>query len=1102
MGCVCLLAAAAVSAGENAAAAAAGPVLWQMGRADNDTRDFALAPDGYARFADDPVYVVGVSDAAKDWPYAQPGPSDAWAGSRRHTFTIVFGLKVAPKDGPCRLVVDLVDTQGKTPPTLRVAVNGHASDHAMPQGAGDASILGDPSQGREHRLAVAVPAGQLRDGLNEVALTTLSGSWVLYDWVGFEAPAGTALSAPTGTVVRSIRSEPVLVEREGKLRQVVQVSLLHMGGEADAEVQVGSAAPMACRLKPGANVVDGPADAVEAETTVPVTVRVGGRTLVRQEVAVKPVRRWVVYLLPHSHVDIGYTQVQTEVEQNHWRFYEQAIEASRKTADYPPGAQFKWNVEVLWATDSYLAQAPPEKREAFIKAVRQGWIGLDALYGNALTALCRPEELVRLTDFARRLKADYGLPIDSAMISDVPGYTWGIAAVLAQSGVRYFSIGPNGGHRIGYTLSEWGDKPFWWRSPDGRSRVLVWIPRTGYWQGFRGGPELMQYLTQLEDSGYPYDLLCVRHCLGDNAGPGVDLAEFAKDWNTRYAYPKVVIATTREMFQDFERRYGKDLPEFSGDFTPYWEDGAGSSALETCLNREAAERLVQAEALWAMFMPHTYPDRPFYEAWRNVILYDEHTWGAHNSISEPDGDFALAQWKIKQAFALDADAQSRKLLASALALRKPVAGKATTFDVLNTTSWPRTDLVVLARGESAAGDVVKDASGKAVPSQRLSGGDLAFLATDVPPFGAKRFAIEAGQAGAAGRARADGATLSSGDVTVTLDEKTGAIASLKARGIASDLVDRSAGLGLNDYFYVAGRDPKDPQRNAAPRIRAKERGPLVASVVVEGDAPGCRRLVREVRVVDGLGHVDLVNVVDKEKVRAQESVHFAFPFNVPEGVMRMDLPWAVARVEADQLPGSCKNYFTVQRWVDVSGGEYGATWATVDAPLVEVGRITVDATRVGWIKTLEPSSTLYSYVMNNYWETNYKADQEGPTVFRYAIRPHGAYDAAAAQRFGVERSQPLIVLPVEPGAPPVASRLGVEPAGVLVTAFKPARDGKAWIVRLFNASDRPQHARVVWGEPAPKAVCLSDLAEAPGKPLAGPIEMAPSEFVTLRASLP
>ncbi len=49
--------------------------------------------------------------------------------------------------------------------------------------------------------------------------------------------------------------------------------------------------------------------------------------------------------------------------------------------------------------------------------------------------------------------------IDTAMISDVPGYTWGIVPVLAQSGIRYFSIGPNHCHRIGHTLAEWGDRP-------------------------------------------------------------------------------------------------------------------------------------------------------------------------------------------------------------------------------------------------------------------------------------------------------------------------------------------------------------------------------------------------------------------------------------------------------------------------------------------------------------------------------------------------------------------------------------------------------------------------------------------------------------------
>ena len=1085
-------------------AAEAGPaeMLWQIGKADNDTREFALAPKGHSRFSTDPVYVVGLSEAKKDWPYAHPGPTDGWAGSRRHTFTIVFGLKAPPTTGPCRLDVDLVDTHGRAPPRLRIAVNGRASTHRTPAGGGDASILGDPSKGRQHRIRIDVPAGALQAGANQVTITTLSGSWVLYDWIGFEAPPGLELTRPSGTIVRSVEPAAALVRKDGRLVQTVKVNLVHLGEAADATVHVSGAEPTKVRLRPGANAVEALVGPVEKASPVEVRVKVGTKTVGSGKTTLKPVRKWVVYLLPHSHVDIGYTKVQTAVERDHWRFYEQAIEASRKTAGYPPGARFKWNVEVLWATDSYLKQASPAKRKAFIEAVKAGWIGLDALYGNELTALCRPEELVRLTEFACRLRQQYGVPIDSAMISDVPGYTWGVVGVLARSGVKYFSIGPNGGHRIGYTLSAWADQPFWWVSPCGRHRVLAWIPRRGYWQGFRGAAELTAYLRRLEDEGYPYEVVQIRHCLGDNAGPGVQLCEFVRQWNAKYAYPRLVIATTREMFLDFERRYGDGVQEVRGDFTPYWEDGAASSALETALNRAAAESLVQAETLWAMLDPAGFPDTDFYAAWRNVILYDEHTWGAHNSISQPDSDFARAQWKIKQAFAVDADAESRKLLAGALARRKRAtesSSKAAAVDVFNTTSWPRTDLVVLSGRLAAAGDAVKDEQGRPVPSQRLSTGELALVARDVPPLAARRFRIEPGPAAPTGRAKAHGTTLTNGTLTVTVDEKTGTIASLRREGVAADLVDRSAG-GLNHYLYVAGRDPKDPRRSGPARVAVKERGPLVASLTIISDAPGCTKLTREVRVVDGLDRVDIVNVVDKQKVRRPESVHFGFPFAVPKGVMRMDVPWAVVRPEADQIRGACKNYFTVQRWVDVSNDRFGVTWATVDAPLVEVGGITVDPRTIGWIKRLSPSATFYSYVMNNYWETNYKADQSGPTTFRYSLRPHGAFDPVAAQRFGIERSQPLIA--AEAGAGPVARPpLLVEPAGVIVTAFKPSRDGKAWIVRLFNVSARRQKAVLKWSDPNRRGVCLSTLDEDAGREISGPIELAPLEFVTLRAPL-
>lgn len=167
-------------------AVAADP-LWQIGKADKDNREFALAPGGYANFKEDGCFVVGQSDAKRDWPYVHPGPADGWAGSRPHTFTILFALKNAPSED-CKLTVDLVDTQKLTPPELRIDINGKSSRRQMPPGGGDASVMGEPANGKPHRVEIAVPASQLKTGLNEIGITTLSGSWILYDCVMMEAP--------------------------------------------------------------------------------------------------------------------------------------------------------------------------------------------------------------------------------------------------------------------------------------------------------------------------------------------------------------------------------------------------------------------------------------------------------------------------------------------------------------------------------------------------------------------------------------------------------------------------------------------------------------------------------------------------------------------------------------------------------------------------------------------------------------------------------------------------------------------------------------------------------------------------------------------------
>ncbi len=127
----------------------------------------------------------------------------------------------------------------------------------------------------------------------------------------------------------------------------------------------------------------------------------------------------------------------------------------------------------------------------------------------------------------------------------------------------------------------------------------------------------------------------------------------------------------------------------------------------------------------------------------------------------------------------------------------------------------------------------------------------------------------------------------------------------------------------------------------------------------------------------------------------------------------VDLPIGAMRPELDQMPSACKNWLTVGRWVDVSNHDFGVTWVTLDAPLVQLGGLTArllnsQTNPDTWRKTIEPTQQLYSWAMNNHWHTNYRAYQEGPIVFRFVVRPHRQADPAEASRFAIGLSQPLV----------------------------------------------------------------------------------------------
>ena len=185
--------------------------------------------------------------------------------------------------------------------------------------------------------------------------------------------------------------------------------------------------------------------------------------------------------------------------------------------------------------------------------------------------------------------------------------------------------------------------------------------------------------------------------------------------------------------------------------------------------------------------------------------------------------------------------------------------------------------------------------------------------------------------------------------------------------------------------------------------------------------------------------------------------------------------------------------------MDVSNDARGVTLATIDAPLIEIGEIATDATVVGWRERGKHASLLYSYVMNNYWETNYLATQPGPATIRYALRPHGRFDAPVAKRFGIERSQPLIAAPLGGEHTPASEPpVRVAPTDVIVSRLRPLEGGRVLMLRLFNASEQAQHADLTWPDADSRRIWLSSPRGERRSPATTPIEIPAWGVVTLR----
>jgi alpha-mannosidase len=864
-----------------------------------------------------------------------------------------------------------------------------------------------------------------------------------------------------------------------------------------------------------------------------------------------------LYVVNHSHTDIGFTDYQDLCYRQHCEFIDQALDLIEATQHFPAEARYRWVCEVTGMTEKYFAKASSTQVQRFRRWNDLGFIDVAGMQYNH-TPMQILEQMIRSLYPVRRLRDEFGLKISTAMQCDVNGISWLYADLLPQIGIELMTMAVN--PLRGYT-----PKPipngFWWEGPSG-GKVLAWngfhylwgrsIAKLGDWRFVE--ESLPPIVAKLEaDPAYPFDFMYAQstHPIRvDNGPPDPRMPAFVRAWNEQGRTPRIELTTPALFNRLLRDKYADKFPTLRGDWLDWWSDGVASSAYETGVSRATHDQLLTAENIGAWLKSQgtaPWTTERATHVYEQSTLFDEHTWGAFASIAAPTSLWSRGQWNRKANFGYTASAEAMDMLADASRrLARTVAEPgiegmfnlgdldpraaypetgADSLLVVNTLPWPRKVVVVEAeqRGWAAPAGVPESLFPRDVPwggfrpetpyrrvAGEVPGFGYAFLPLTFQP---SEDDLVAGPA-----------TIENAHYRVRVDPATGSIAEWSDKELGHDFAGKYQGWGIGQYIYERFESDEDRQALFWGDFSAEDFGygrtdtpwqrwtvdsvavndPVIAygkvSIAVEVKGPGIARGRCVYSLESDQKSLAVDWVLDKVHETGIEAVFIAFPFNLGTPSFRADINGIPFSPNKDQLNGTVRDWYPLGRWVDVSDNDRGVIVTPLDAPLVHLGGITTGK----WARELEPEGpTIMSWAMHNHWMVNFKASQGGEIPLRYRLTTHaGAVDDVAATKFGLESTTPPVAMRDYLRTGPESGRfLDVpEDAPVILTA-KPADDGDGIIVRVQNLTEEPQSVPLRFEAATPKSANLTSPLEinADALPIEGASVTVPVDELAIQS---
>jgi alpha-mannosidase len=1096
------------------AAHATEKTLWKIGTFDGSSGEFKSQDINYSDPKSDPVFVVDRSNN-KDWYRFQPGPANGIAGGRLHPFTVKFVLNDAPR-GVYHLKIGILY---ETPRLsfLRLDVNGHSGffyfHPKLDFRAGDWEGTFVPQTSIAEKR-ISIPAAWLRKGENAFVLTAMDDPATAQVSFGAIAPGHTGLIYDALCLVQdeaeqydanrfAAQIEPTIFYRETKtgMMEIVDVFLCASRFPTNGTVELRVAGhsfsePFSTKNEFGEARV--PFEVSEWSGSAEAVVRMG--EVSTGIVKVEPAKKWTIALIPHEHLDIGFTDYPAKVAELHSQSVDQAMDLISRTPD------FRWTLDGSWVADQYLSGRSPDARQQFFEHVRDGSIVIPPEFANQHTGNASWEGLARSFYGQHRLTRENKLPVaDAAQIVDVPAYTWAYASVLHDAGIKYFVAASNSWRAPVMLLGRWNEKsPFYWEGPDG-GRVLMWYSRA-YLQAHTlfGGPWRMEsirdslpvFLQAYTRPDYTASTVIIFGTQLENTPLTKEQSEIVSSFSHEYAWPKFEFSTVHSAMQRIEHEWKGSFPVFRGDFGPYWEDGYGSDAAHTAIHRENQHRIRTAEIMGAAVSsidPRVRPDKAMLDdAWRNELLYDEHTWTYVGATTQPEHHQSEEQIALKGARVARArDDISESIQREWAQLEALVKTKDNSIAVFNSLNWPRSGIVETDLPDGAT--LVDPSTGAGVPMEILGKGKgiplpgfgpgnvrVRFLAAAIPAVGYKLYICKPITKETVAAEEIKGNVLENEFYRVTLDPSSGSIASVFDKQLGHELVDSKSPYKFGQYLYVSGGDSypenslyrfgaglEPPRLTVHPArsgtLLSVKKTPIGIVATISSSAPNTPSIQMEVLLPKSAKSIQITYRLHKDRVLARESAYVAFPFAVtnPEFTYGSQTAWV--NPAKDELAGGSREWYLPTTWASVYNPQVTATVVPLDAPLAAFG----DIVRGEWPAEFKPkSSAIFSWLMNNYWGTNFPAWQGGEFTFRYAITSNSKFNPQSLTRFGLEALTPLehddlsasedtSVLPNREG-----NLLEIVNPGVTLLTWKRAEDGDGTILRLQDTMAESVNVRI------------------------------------------